>query len=51
MTNKNIAKMGIIGLIVFIIAYLAGEEGVLYYGGMAAFYTSVIWGWNRLIKS
>ncbi|MCK9370956.1 hypothetical protein M0R04_13680 [Candidatus Dojkabacteria bacterium] len=52
MTNKQIALLGIIGFAVFMVSYLSDptSEGLLYYGGLIAFYVGVIWGWVRLFK-
>jgi len=53
MTNKQIATLGIVSLSLFVLIYLADEnsDGFMYWLSLAGFYTSVIWGWNRLMKS
>ncbi len=55
--DKQIASYAIIGIIVYLIAYMSGgvnNDGMVvffYWGGLIAFYTFVIWGWVRLFKS
>lgn len=53
MTNKQIATLGIVSLAIFCAVFLADEnnEGFIYWLSLVGFYTSVIWGWNRLIHS
>lgn len=53
MTNKQIATLGIISFAIFTVVLIAdeGNQGGMYWLSLAGFYTSVIWGWNRLMKS
>ena len=53
MKDKQVAWLGLIGFGVFLVSYLAdsSSEGVLFWAGLIAFYTGVVWAWVKLFKS
>jgi hypothetical protein len=57
MKNKQIGWYGVISLVVFLIAtivggdYEGGTVSLVWYASLVGFYTFIIWGWVRLIKS